>query len=644
MQFFKPTLIRPEIVAAIASIHERYHDNLPTSSIEFPPRYGKSTVIRGSALELRASGAPLAVCLCPWRFLADQIKDEDDITEMLNRYDIKNAPPFSCHRVEHISGLDWFEMSVGVPTLLSMTVGLALINKHPFLKGIEYCAQRFNARPVAFFDESQVVKKAQSWGGLAIEMQDHGCYIVTLTGTPVPGMPGFEDEVQDIKNVAYALNRPRRNQKGEKEWFKEEYEGKKSKINIRATKSVSWNMAWLSKPPALEQVNAIWVDTHVYNEHGVDFGMLSEIKNDEVLSGFLRTIIESDEVTNKLAYAGVDRLLQKQRKNRDTRMLVVTGADIAREKGSNQHARKLKAAIRDALIAQGHSPKDLRIVIATSVDENGDPDRASLANIERFRAGGIDILIVKMMGLVGLDVPELKVLVYAGAVRDGPQLRQALSRPLTVWDGSNEPAALIMPCDPKMRHGYDEIISKQGGTASSISDVDLVRETPIPEPPPKPMMTNQDAKIFGYSDHTGRAFSGGDHEYILKAVKEKWIIGNLTDVEILDNYAKGGFPVSQQEIEVQKQTSTTTTPNVIDLDANLDNLRGKFGEKARKIVNKYVRFVTHSELWRLKVSHLQAEAKDICRERRPVPKIDDAVMLQKLIDALDQAEVTIFNA
>lgn len=648
LRFFKPTKERPEIVDAIQIICDRYHEGQPASSVEFPPRFGKSTIVRGVSLELRASGAPFAGCLCPWDFLADQIIDVGDVLGMYKLYNIENPDSFSVHRVRHINGANWFKMSVGVPTLLSMTIGLALANKHGFLKGVEYCTQHFGARPIAFFDESQVVKKAQAWGGLAKEMQDRGCYIVTLTGTPVPGMPGFDDEVQATKDVEYTLIRPRRNEQGEKQWFEENYAGTKSKIEIKATRSVGWSAAWNAKPKrALEKANAVWVKTEVFNEHGKSLGWLDEITDDSVIAGFLKPIIESDDITNKMAYAGIDRLLQKRTRQANTRMLVVTGAD-AKDQGSNQHARRFKLALQDALIAHGRSPKDMRIVIATSVDENGDPDSASINNIRRFRKddGGIDILIVKMMGLVGLDIPALKVLIYASVVREGPLLRQAISRPLTVWKEIDEPAAIVLPCDPKMRRRYYEIVDKQGGAAPNTTDVELISEKPIPEPPPKDPLNNKGAEIFGYSDHEGKDFLGGDYEYILAAIKaSKWHVGSLTDVEILENNRNGAYPVSKEEIEAQRHKAATgpVSAGIIDLDANLPGLRGKFGEKAKQIVNKHIDFGSNSELWRKKVIYLQAEAKRILGEVREVPTIEDAVMLKRLIDALDQAERNVFG-
>jgi hypothetical protein len=647
LKFFKPTLERPEIVEAIEAICIRYASGESASSIEFPPRFGKSTIVRGTALELRAIGAPLVVCLCPWRFLTEQINNIDDIQSMYERYHITDAPSFTTHRVEHVGGANWYEMSIGVPTLSSITIGLALTNKHPFLSGIEYCVQHYKERPVGIFDESQVVKKAQTWGKLAKEMQDLGCYIVTLTGTPVPDMPGFTDEIKDIKDVEYTLYRPRRNEKGEKEWFEENYAGTKSKINIIATKSVGWRDAWNAKPiRALEQANAIWIDTEVFNNDGVSLQWLSKISDDDTITGFLKPIIESDDVTNKMAYSGVGRLLRKQQKNPKTRMLVVTGADM-RDQGSNQHARKFKLALQDALIAHGRSPKDLHIVVATSVDNNGDPDSSALGHVRKFRQhdGGIDVLIVKMMGLVGLDIPELKVLIYAGTVREGPLLRQAISRPLTVWSDCSEPADIVLPCDPKMRRRYNEIVEKQGGAAPIKSDVELVSEQPVPEPPLRDPLSNKGAKIFGYSDQTGKEFAGGDREYILAAIKAKYLVGSLTDVEILENYANGAFPVTQADIDTQKHKAAMgpASKGIIDLDADLPSLRGKFGEKAKQIVNKYIDFAANNDLWRKKVVYLQAEAKAICNVIRPVPKIDDAALLKKLIDALDQAEEIIFG-
>jgi type I site-specific restriction-modification system R (restriction) subunit len=114
-----------------------------------------------------------------------------------------------------------------------------------------------------------------------------------------------------------------------------------------------------------------------------------------------------------------------------TKMLVVTASDYGKtdDNNSNAHAREMRRQIENAIgLDPLLSNQDLSIEICTSVSENGETDDKALEKIKRFgltktdKEGNepIDVLIVKGMGLVGLDVPQCKILLDASTFRRGP--------------------------------------------------------------------------------------------------------------------------------------------------------------------------------------------------------------------------------
>jgi len=64
---FIPATNREGIPEAVEAIYRRHLDGETATAIVLPPRYGKSDVIRLSALELVQTGeAPAALALAPW--------------------------------------------------------------------------------------------------------------------------------------------------------------------------------------------------------------------------------------------------------------------------------------------------------------------------------------------------------------------------------------------------------------------------------------------------------------------------------------------------------------------------------------------------------------------------------------------------
>jgi hypothetical protein len=636
-----PTNKRTKIIEAVHLICSRYEADEPLTTIMMPPRYGKSSVIRLGAMELHATTKLPAVMMAPWSDNVDQIKETEPIKDMYECYGIPAGVPFTSHRCRALKSNNWWKTEQGIPTLITCTIGLLnnAANQQQFFDGLDDMRQRLGKRIPIFVDEAHLIKELQVWGKFIHSIVVHGSYIVLLTGTPVPGIPGFKQDADDWIDTIRHIPR-RRMEAGEIKHFLETYEGQKRTIrNVIADLNVSWDEAW--SIDALARVNAVWIDVEVFDKDTKEsLGMLSGLPKTE-LNGRLRSIEESEEMVAKKADAAVDRFFQLRMREHTkvAQVLVVTGSDWANNNdGSNVHARAYKAAIREAILVRGYDVDDFTIEIATGVDKDGNPDANSTGKIKDFRKGKIQFLIVKLMGIVGLDVPACKILLFGSTLRNGPMAIQALSRVLTTWHCR---ANMILSNDAAMVELYTRVIKDQGGEQTE-SNLHLVDIEEIPEPPEKPVWGFKGAKVSSYGDEKGGT-TIGDYELELRIIKAKYHTNGLSDRQIIENFVNGGFPFSDEDRKRDSEVRTEQAASGIrDLDEGLEEKVGKFGLTAKQIVSRYVNYP--SDKWREKVIELQRIAKELCGvPYRKVGNIDDAALLQRLIDALPHAEQVVFG-
>ena len=634
---------RLQIIDAVELIIERYRAGEMMTTIAMPPRFGKSSVIRLTALELFPEIGMPSVMVAPWIDNVDQILDSKKVVQMFEAYGISSCK-FGTHRCRHLESNNWWRLSERTPTFIACTIGLInhAANQQQFLDGISDMRERCGRRIPVFVDEAHIVKDAKALGQLVRKIIDQGGYVALLTGTPVPGIPGFQQqcaEWQDITRSVYA----RRIVDGEQKHFIDRYEGAGRDIDsIKADFNVTWEEAF--NIGALSKANAVWVDVDVRDEETDEaLGPLSEIPI-AALNGRLKTIMENDELMSKMVDAGLGRLKIKLARpsSAAARMLVITGRDSYidkpdRAKEANKHAKKYETLLREGAENLG---LNLRIEIATGVDKEGEPDHHAADRIKDFRAGKIDVLIVKSMGIVGLDVPENKVLLFGCTMREGAMAIQALSRALTAWGDCR--ADLVMARDAKMVQLYERVIKDKGGEWRE-TDLTLVGSEEI-EVEPQGAWSCENARVGAYSDEQGLSREG-DHELVLSLVKAKYDTNGMSDLQIIQNCEIGAFPIT----EVDRQTARDKKHRVedlgiVDLDAGLDSRQGKFGTTANTIVNRYIDYSSNPEAWRVKLRELQHEAKMICGvPHRKVNNIDDVALLEKLIAALDVAETRVFG-
>ncbi len=629
------------ILDGITTAFARYQANESTASISVPPRFGKSTIIRLMALEVGAITNMPAIVLAPFDDNVCQLLHEGRTRESLQRYGVANAVPFTFHRCTALKLHEWWRLASGTPSLIAATAALMnnTSNQQQFLDGIQDMHSRCGKRILVCIDECQYFKHFQSWGQLVGKIIAAGGFVLLLTGTPVPNVPGFVNiwkEWEDLRCKVYR----REIKDGVIHHFVDEYEGQKRELDeVRADFSIPWRAAF--QIGALAKINPVFINSDLFDPHGVPVGKLSDL-SDKDLAGRLKAIIESPDFVAEMAKVGIDRLLtlRKNAKTANAQMLVVTGHDvhfgvIAPE--SNRHAEAFVEALEHVVYERG---VNLRFATATGVTSDGEPDKKSAARIELFREGKIDVLVVKNMAVVGLDVPPAKVLLYGTTIRQGPMAAQILSRVMTVWERVNASATIIMPQDARMVELYERVVKDQGG-AFSESDVELIESTEIDEPDEREdwAAINSRAALFGDEHADMRA---GDYEGIIAYFRTRYeAFVEMNDRQIIDLYIAGAIKIDPGQMPSIPPKGAFAS-GVKNLDADLPKLTGKFGRIAKEIVSKHLDYGSQQALWRDAVMKLQNIAKEICGVTCAVTKVDDAQLLRRLIESLPEAERRLF--
>jgi hypothetical protein len=630
---------RLEILQAVETIGDRYEAGETYTSINMPPRYGKSAVIRLAALELQTLTGMPVIMTAPWIDNVDQIKEKAKIIATFKAYGIAESVPFSAHRVSALATHEWWKQSTGAPTFLTCTMGLInnKANQQQFIDGLNDLRQRTGYRPIVLIDECHLIKELQVWGDFVRRMvEEVDAFIVLLTGTAVPGIPGFECSYGDWKDFIKKIPR-RKVVDGEIKFVRDVHEGERRSVSdIKGNINVTWEHAW--DIHALAQVNAAWINIEVIDRAtNESLGQLSDLKQEE-LNGRIKEIMEAPEMMRGLAKTGIRRLLAKRRHASTAQAIVFTGADEfnpgdeqGRDRSVDKHAKEFKRLLqREA----ANCSASLRIVIAT-----GNVENASEV-VKAFRRGEIDVLIVKMMGAVGLDVEACKLLIWGSRMRNGPLAIQALSRVLTTW--GNEHADMVLPEDCRMVQLYNRVVKDQGGEYSE-SKSQLVG-TEDYEPEVRPEWQFNGVRIDAYSDERGSTLNG-EFEDILHLIKQKYQTQGIGDIQIIENFRRGGFPISEEEEKKHRQEKEENMASpIVDLDEELANVEGEFGPESNKITSRYIDYKLSPEIWRKKDRELKSVAKEICGVPKgvPVPKIDDAALLKRLIAALEVASKRVF--
>ena len=239
--------------------------------------------------------------------------------------------------------------------------------------------------------------------------------------------------------------------------------GEKTTYRLVADHETSFQEAWAEMPPSLCHIS--------YTPFDVDLTRIKtltgEIKGTLKLSALPHTtarsvlgaILRDQLVVRDACGRLLDELETRRPTAPETAAIVFVGNDQEGDEEDNQHARQVATALKEIR-------PSLKVRIATSTTNQAQKE------IEEFQKGKGDVLIVKQMGGVGLDVHRLKVCLDLSTVRTGQQFTQRVCRIATIWKLGPDPKDLVLtstyiaPEDCITRDLFYQFIGREGGEAT----------------------------------------------------------------------------------------------------------------------------------------------------------------------------------
>ena len=456
--------MRPGVRGAINALWGNVRVGKPTTGIVLPTRYGKSDVIKMGGLGLLLDGlASYIVVLEPATVLAQQILDPSRMEASALRY---NVPPAIA------TGITRWVMNSSPKRpfpprdakFVSLTVQMANLNRDFFEDWIDHIKYQRRPAPVFFVDEAHTGSIGNEWGATANALQKAGAHLVLLTATPnrtdKTFIAGFDYE--------RVRTEPTTVRRGMEVW-----RGDRVTYRLDPDHETTFAEAWAELPPALCYIARIPIAVEMarygFGENGEKaITDISEVPASRVRSA-LAEIVRDDDVVKACCSEFVKSLKERKQNFPATAGIVFVGNDLNREDDAetNSHARRVAEALRQF-------DKSLDIKIATSTYDE-DPRGV----LDDFQNGKGDVLIVKQMGGVGMDVPRLKVCLDLSTFRTEALYVQRICRVATVWQPTDDPddlvltATYITPDDPFSEALFDNFIRREGGDAETVTPDEL---------------------------------------------------------------------------------------------------------------------------------------------------------------------------
>ena len=467
MDFFDESALRPGQRVALRTIQSRISEGHTHTAIVMATRYGKSDLQRIAtmvAIELRL--ACCAISLSPTDYLTDQMVSEKKWKPFCKRIKLQRSPKYA-----RISACV-MELTANGEHFLSTTMGFFIANKKYFIDEANALRRRTGLPVILFVDECHTQSTSNVWGAAVTSWQKAtNGHVVLLTATTDRAdedrIPGFEYTEIDRKDVIVTKTRP--GSKPEKIRI-EQFSAFESKLKIVPHEQIGFDQAW--DEGVLCQVEYLPFDINldVVLGSATTKGMLSTISNAAEVRRALSSAIRHQVVIQDGCKMALDRLRSFRAVDPTCGMIIFSGNDQQRQQSSgngefNQHAQQIKRAIR-ALAPS------LRVLIATSKNEGRD-------ELDAFADGTGDVLIVKNMGALGLDISRLKIVLDLSPTRTTTAVIQRIMRVATPHDIPSKQAMLlrcawVTPFDLLSQAIYQRVIASNGGQAT-VSDLELLR-------------------------------------------------------------------------------------------------------------------------------------------------------------------------
>lgn len=647
---------RPELIDAVEQTVRAYKKGEACIGHCFPPRSGKTTIIRAAAIELKEAGATFVYVLMPWKTLAKQVHKPKSVLAQLESSPSNWSGPYRGNNISRISTSQFWKTTKET-TLVSSTLHLAHSNIQYIRAALDAIKESGGKRAVVMVDEVHLVGEDKKWWDTIEDFIEKGAFVVTFTGTPgrVDGklIPGFRPEIigeeKTHKRTITLARSPIYTNKDDKLvrlCTKKDVVDTSQDVNFVAT-GVNFPYSQAFEREWVQRCHVEPVEFDVRDPATDMLAPLSSIPPG-VAATHLGRWLRSGECCRATAVKAVEHLNDWRRQYPNAKMLVITtfdrdteieGGDASYEdaKSCNAHAREIRRAIVDAIAEIGAEPgcvlslDDISIEICTSKLDNGEADENAANKLDRFaltttdKDGNkpIDILIVKNMGVVGLDVPECKVLLDVSQVRRGPLKAQLAFRPLSRWklgdEFVNKDAVIIYPQDQYNQDFYQALKDIAGVTRINNrldEGEDYEDETLVAEVEPPLDIVPGSGRVEMVGDESGRWVSGDKLE-VVKFIRDTYAVArSARTADIIDSIEAGAFGTLEQLKERAAQSSketAATKPMVENISDDLENEKKEgVDEITSKVAEEYVKYTDDPETYVRLKKKLTNNAKKYC--------------------------------
>ena len=463
--------LRPGQRGAIAAVLERRRNNEAFTSIVLPTRYGKSDVVRLSALQMIRDGlVSNALIVVPARNLVEQMLDYTKLTASALRYGFPveafwpvqtiNSPP-------RIARLREAKMS-------AITTSMANLHTDILTRWVDMMLGPSGpgVPPVVYMDEAHLGSDGNRWGNISRTLAKAGAYVVVLTATPFRSdgqpIPGFEVDRVVLETMS---------------------DGREKVIH-------ELEPHWETTLPEAMEEDPPPVAGITYQPFGIagrlddmDDAVTKRVILDDLSDAAVRRAYRESLRDPAIMESAIRFFLTELRNRRmeprqagTSGIVFVGNHEEEFDQAENAHARNVQALLRKL------SP-GLRCEVIVS----SDPSAQNL--LDEFIAGKVDVAIVKQMGAVGLDVDHLKVALDLSNTRSRAYFHQRMMRITTRWDVPGYPdnpvmeSTYIAPDDRITRGLVDSTLKGTGllrvvttGTQLPIGG-DVIDVPPIDLPP-----------------------------------------------------------------------------------------------------------------------------------------------------------------
>jgi hypothetical protein len=580
-------LLRKRQRSAIDLIEQRVNRGEETTAIVLPCRYGKSDVIRLASVKLWALGvACTSLALSPGENLRDQLGSPARWDTALRRYKVAMKRDPQIATIDRPKAGIRCKFNPNGEAFLSATIQLVQNNLDDFAAWVESEVHRTGLPVLVFIDECHSSSAQNEWGKIVPGLTSAGAHIVLLTATPERAdglrIPGFDFDVIDEGEVTIWRTKP--HQEKPELVTVEKLEGYKQKLLLKPDLEVRFREAWeevTDGTPILCKISRVTFDVRL-RPLGLEdetAAWLSEVTSPDKAARYLGRLVRQPMVIEEGCRRLVESLLARRELRPEFQAIIYCGSDI--EQGDERQENKHPEEIRSTLLrVAAEQLVALDVRIATSAN-GGKETIESFAGTEDAPGRG-DVLIVKQLAGMGLDLPWVKTGLDLSPTRTFAALVQRMFRPATPCGGAVA-CEWITPDDIISATYFNRIVTAEGGEAKAsdltvIDTYDKERKPKDPEPP----VAADEVRAGHFDDSSGRAAEPEQWELVAEVISR---FPRITAVYTHAELAEGADTLWDSMREPGDEQGTTT---VRDTSVSADALRAEVNQRVKDATVRYL--------------------------------------------------------